>query len=90
MKTQVTASKLRENIYSILDEVLETGIPVEIVRNGRTLRIVADENSPKPSKLDRLTKRDLVVGDINDLVHLDWSHEWSELKPKAAAAGSRK
>ncbi len=31
---KVTASKLRENIYSILDEVLETGVPVEITRKA--------------------------------------------------------
>jgi hypothetical protein len=74
---KITASRLRENIYSILDQVAETGVPVEIERKGRILRIVADQ---KPSKLDRLKKRDLVVGDFNDLIHMDWSKEWSELK----------
>lgn len=39
----LTASKLRENIYRVLDQVLETGEPVEIERNGRRLRIVAVE-----------------------------------------------
>jgi hypothetical protein len=34
----VTASKLRENIYRILDQVLETGVPVEIERRGRASR----------------------------------------------------
>ena len=28
----MTASKLRENIYQVLDEVLKTGIPIEISR----------------------------------------------------------
>jgi hypothetical protein len=104
METTVTASRLRENIYSILDEVLETGIPVEIVRNGRRLRIVADQNPPALSKLDRLKKRDVIVGDPDDLVNIEWSAEWSELipavfkpaakttmnktKPKTMAAGS--
>jgi hypothetical protein len=74
---KITASRLRENIYSILDQVAETGIPVEIERKGQILRIVADK---KPSKLDRLKKRDLVIGDFNDLIHMDWSKEWSELK----------
>jgi antitoxin (DNA-binding transcriptional repressor) of toxin-antitoxin stability system len=75
---KITASRLRENIYSILDQVAETGVPVEIERKGRTLRIVADQ---KPSKLDRLKKRkSIVVGDFNDLIHMDWSKEWSELK----------
>ncbi len=70
----VTASKLRENVYRILDEVLETGIPVEIVRNGRTLRITAVE---EPSRRDRLVHRpEAINGDPDDLVHLDWSGEW--------------
>lgn len=70
----LTASKLRENIYRVLDQVLETGEPAEIERNGRRLRIVADD---QPSRLDRLVRRpDAVDGDSEDFVHLDWSGEW--------------
>ncbi len=70
----LTASKLRENIYRVLDQVLATGEPVEIERNGRRLRIVADD---QPSRLDRLVRRpEAVVGDSDDFVHLDWSGEW--------------
>ena len=74
---KITASRLRENIYSILDQVAETGVPVEIERKGKLLRIVADK---KPSKLDRLKKRNVIVGDLKDIIHIDWSNEWSELK----------
>jgi hypothetical protein len=74
---RVTASRLRENIYKILDEVLDTGVPVEIERKGRLLRLVPDQ---KPSKLARLKKRSLIVGDPDDLIHMDWSKEWSEFK----------
>jgi hypothetical protein len=72
----LTASKLRENIYKILDQVLDTGVAVEIVRRHRRLKIVpADE--PVTSKLDRLKARPkTLVGDPQDLVHLDWSSEW--------------
>ncbi len=71
----LTASKLRENVYRVLDQVLETGEPAEIERNGRRrLRIVADD---PPSRLSRLVQRtDLVVGESKDFVHLDWSGEW--------------
>ncbi len=71
----LTASKLRQDIYRILDAVLETGEPAVIERNGRRLRIVADD---APSRLDRLVRRpDVVTGDPDDLVHLDWSDEWT-------------
>ncbi|MBP9054606.1 MAG: hypothetical protein KBF94_18445, partial [Ilumatobacteraceae bacterium] len=57
----LTASKLRENVYRVLDHVLETGEPAEIERNGRRLRIVADD---RPSRLDRLVRRtDVAIGD---------------------------
>jgi len=29
---QITASKLRENIYRILDQAIATGAPVEVLR----------------------------------------------------------
>jgi hypothetical protein len=74
---KMTASRLRENIYSILDQVAETGVPIEIERKGKILRIVADQ---KPSKLARLKKHDYCVGDLESIIHMDWSKEWSELK----------
>ncbi len=69
----ITASRLRENIYRLLDQVIETGEPIEIERNGRRLRIVIDE---PPSKLGRLVQRPTIAGDPEDLVHLDWSDQW--------------
>ena len=75
---RVTASKLRENVYQILDEALQTGIPVEVIRKGKVLKIVPE----KPvSKLDRLkTRKNIFVGDIEDIIGMDWSKEWTELK----------
>jgi antitoxin (DNA-binding transcriptional repressor) of toxin-antitoxin stability system len=73
---KVSASRLREDIYSILDRAL-AGFPVEVVRKGRVLRILPEE---KPSKLARLKKRPCVVGNLESIVHMDWTKEWSELK----------
>ena len=70
---RVTASKLRADIFNILDHVLETGEPVEIERRGQLLRIVPEQ--PR-SKFDRLVRRDAIVGDPDDLVSIDWSGEW--------------
>ena len=60
----VSATKLRQNLYNILDSVVDTGVPVEIERNGRLLRIVAEEQG---SKWDRLTAHQVVVGDRTTL-----------------------
>jgi antitoxin (DNA-binding transcriptional repressor) of toxin-antitoxin stability system len=70
----VTASELRQNVYRLLDEVLRSGEPLEIERGGRRLRIVPVE---APSKFARLTPHPhTIVGDPEDLVHLDWSGDW--------------
>ena len=70
---RITASKLRQDIYRLLDRVLETGRPIVIERRGRTLRIVADEPA---SRLARLRPRPYLDGDPEQIVHLDWSDEW--------------
>jgi hypothetical protein len=70
-----TASKLRANIYRMLDEVLETGRPLEIERNGKTLVIAPKEER---SIWDRLPRREgAIVGDPDELIHIDWSSEWN-------------
>jgi hypothetical protein len=62
-------------VYRLLDDVIATGVPVEIERGGRRLQIVAVE---PVSRLDRLVRRsDVVIGDSEDFVHLDWSGEWN-------------
>lgn len=38
-----SATRLRQNLYAILDSVLENGQPVEIERKGHILRIVPEE-----------------------------------------------
>ena len=71
-----TASGLRENIYSVLDEILETGNPVLLERNGRRLRIVPEIPI---LKLAKLKARKVIKGDPKDITHIDWSKEWNEL-----------
>jgi len=69
----IKVSALRENIYRILDEVLATGVPVEIEHQGKILRIAPAEAR---SKLDNLRARPYLLTDPEELVHLDWSEEW--------------
>jgi hypothetical protein len=69
------ASKLRENIYKILDEILESGNTVEIERKGRIIRLVPDP--PSAPRLQRLTAHpQALLCDPEELVELDWSSEW--------------
>jgi prevent-host-death family protein len=74
---RITASKLRENVYRILDEAIATGTPVEVVRKGTVVRIVPEKRVPK---LSRLKSRSGFEGDPDSIIGLDWLREWSELK----------
>jgi len=69
----LNASTLRKNIYRLLDQVLETGQPLEIERKGKLLRVVP---VAKHSKIAKLVKHDCLRGDPEAIVHLDWSEEW--------------
>lgn len=74
MLETLTPSRLRQNLYRILDRVLETGKPAKISRRGKRLRIVRDEGA---RKLDAIKRHpDYLRTDPEDLVHVDWSDEW--------------
>ncbi len=70
----VTVTELRANLYRLIDEVIETGVPLTIERHGHKVVI---QRSPVESKLANLVSRpDFIQGDPEDLVHIDWSGEW--------------
>ncbi|MCI5124590.1 MAG: type II toxin-antitoxin system Phd/YefM family antitoxin [Candidatus Electrothrix sp. AR5] len=74
----ITASALRGNIYKLLDNVLESGKPLEVERKGARLQIIPK----KPiSKLSRLTKHACIQGNPESIINLDWSDEWNHDLP---------
>jgi prevent-host-death family protein len=74
----VSVTKLRANLYNMLDEVIKTGKPIIIFRHGHIIKITPEKPQ---SKLAQLKKHPgTIIGDPDDLVHIDWSHEWKEEK----------
>ena len=72
MKT-ITPTELRSNIYNLLDEILDSGVPIEISKGNRKLRIVPVE---KVDKLQNLISRpNVIIGDPDDLVDISWEKE---------------
>ena len=69
----ISTSALRQNLYKLLDKVLETGIPLEIKRKGKIIKIMPPEES---DKLLNLKTRDILNCDPEELVNIDWSSEW--------------
>lgn len=74
MSLSLTA--LLQQLFKVIDEVISTGIPVEIKRKGHIVKIILAESK---SKLDNLEAHICIVGDPDDLVHASL-HEWSEEK----------
>jgi hypothetical protein len=70
----LSLTALRNNLFKIVDEIIRTGIPAEIERNGHRLKIVLEE---KKSKLDNLKPHDCIVGDPDDLIKLKVA-QWLE------------
>ena len=74
MPQQTCYRDTQEDILQLLDKVLRTGEPVEIERRGKRLLISPAE---KRRDLDCLEKHpEFIVGNPDDLVHIDWSSEW--------------
>lgn len=69
MKT-ITATELRGNIYGLLEEVLDTGVPIEVKKGGRRLRIVPVENIDKLRNL--VYRPEVIPGNPDDLIDLAW------------------
>jgi hypothetical protein len=70
----ITASQLRADVYRTLDRAIAAGEVIEIERNGHIVRLVPPRVH---SWLDQLPRREgVVVGNPEDLVHIDWTGEW--------------
>ena len=72
MKT-VTPTQLRTNIYNLLDEILKTGLPLEIKKGDKKLRIVPVDEVDKLKNL--ISRPEVIQGDPDDLVEIDWLDE---------------
>ena len=71
----ITATKLRQNLYRILDEIIDSGIPVRINRKGEILKIIPEK---KKSKFERLTEHITIVGDPESIIGISFDDEWKE------------
>ena len=74
MPQPASDSNIQRDIIGLLDKVVKTGVPVEIEIKGKHLLISLVE---KRRNLDCLEEHpDFIVGNPDDLVHIDWSAEW--------------
>ena len=72
MKT-ITPTQLRANIYNLLDEILNTGIPLEIKKGDKKLVITPVDPMDKLKNL--IHRPDTIQGDPDELVEITWADE---------------
>lgn len=73
----ITLTELRGNLYQLIDQVIDTGMPLDIERKGHHIKITVE---PTSLKTDRLIERPGVIIDPNDdLIHNNWIDEWKPL-----------
>jgi antitoxin (DNA-binding transcriptional repressor) of toxin-antitoxin stability system len=75
MAVRITATELRRDVYRLLDTVLATGESIEIERNGRKVLITPFQPVDRISRL--VSHPGSLIGDPEEVVHMDWSGEWS-------------
>jgi len=70
---KISATRLRQNLYQILDQVLEKGIQVEIERKGHILKIVPEH---PVNKIDSLENHNVIEGKPESIIHMNWQKYW--------------
>ena len=71
----ISATKLRADIYRVIEGVINSGVPVEIELRGRKVRIVPAEQR---DKLANLVKRSGVI--VGDPGRIDQARTFDETK----------
>lgn len=70
----VTATELRANIYTLMDQVLTTGEALEVKRHGKKLRLIRDTQKSKLSALQ--AHPDTIQCTEEELIYNNWVGEW--------------
>lgn len=79
----VSLTELRQQLFKLADQVVDTGVPLLIERRGVRLKLVRDDGPAAGGRLQRLKPQSLVQGAP---LALDESPAlWSELPPAKVA-----
>lgn len=74
MPTCLTATRLRAELFSTLDNVLATGEAVEVKRPNGSVRIVRNQSTKRLAALK--PHPGTINGNADDLASLSWEQEW--------------
>ena len=79
MLSTSSKSQFGEEIYQLMEHVLETKAPVEVEFKGQKFLIELAKYAESVEDTGKLTRLELhsdcLIGDPEDIVHIDWSGE---------------
>ncbi len=76
----ITATKLRSDLYRVIEEVIRDGVPVEVELRGKKVRIVPAEPRDKLANLVR--RPGVIIGDAGRIARVKsfdeakWRGKW--------------
>ena len=70
---KMTPTQLRKDLYSILDQILESGEGIEIEREFGSVLLLPQRTA---GKLERLPRRQTILGDVDSLDEISWEGVW--------------
>lgn len=91
MGSAISITELRQRLFRLADQVIETGEPLVIERRGVRLKLVReDAASPEGGRLSRLVRQEIVVGPPLDPHESpsEWSGAPDRGEPMPKLAGS--
>ncbi len=71
---EVHPSELRKSIYNLLDQIIKTGIPLEIKREGHKLKIAPSRPYSKSANFK--LNLGCIIGDPEELIDINWNENW--------------
>lgn len=72
----ITVTALRENLYKVIDKVALSGVPQEVKRKGKKIKIVLEG---RVNKFDNLMAHNSIIGNPEDIINTK-SYLWKEPK----------
>lgn len=82
----ISLTELRQQLFKLADQVVNTGVPLLIERNGVRLKLVREDAQASVSRLDKLKPQSLVQGAA--LAPGESPALWSELALAKVAEGA--
>jgi len=72
-RRRITPSQLRSDVYRILDDVLRTGRPCEVVRKGKKV-LLMPESEDIWERMAALGPRKILACSFDELVETSWDY----------------